>query len=552
MPLNPQSPENRNTVKDRPLTDQDDLLTIGATVAAAIDANIEALEQEMDWLEDLVAKRVETLMAPKKVQQWTSAPKLIRAPDLLGSSYRDLVMDLELSYAERLLLILTFCAGYDNDRLLLFRSGDAHGNERSKAVGGRMAQGEGSPFRPTLQTLLFLLAGNDKHTSLKYLLHLRKRDKLFSPQILHLIGPEDDINYMPLKEVRLEAGYYDYFLFSEKPRLDQGEHFPARLLETDKTFDDLVLPETTRNHLKPAMDYLRHRRKVLGRDDGHRKFNGGHVMMLYGPPGTGKTLTAAVMGQELGVETYAIELSQVVSKYIGETEKNIDRIFERVRGKDCILFFDEADALFGKRTEVKDARDRYANQETSHLLQKIEQCTALVVLASNYRQNLDDAFVRRILTYVHLPPPEQQQRMHLWEKAIPEAYAYAPSDLPELLADSYPLTGANIANIIKLSCFDAEAAGSHLLDLERVEHFIQKELLKENRQAPQKSHRAAPLPKPTAPAAPAQREQLAQQYNDFYQGQPARSMSEAEARRRGPYSDSPGTKQGRRGRGKGL
>jgi len=185
--------------------------------------------------------------------------------------------------------------------------------------------------------------------------------------------------------------------------------------------------------------------------------------MLYGPPGTGKTMTVSVMGKTLGMDVYSIDLSRVVSKYIGETEKNLEKIFQRLEGKRCILFFDEADALFGKRTEVKDAKDRYANQEVAYLLQKIERFPGLVILASNYNQNLDSAFKRRILSSIFFPPPSEDERLILWERALPSNYEFEPEDLASNLATKYQLTGANIANIMKLACLKAKSENTNKL-----------------------------------------------------------------------------------------
>ncbi len=561
----------------------------------SINANVDCLQEELKWITDLVRFRVSGMKSvlDGKGEIWLSAPQLISAPVLPEGAYREFVLKHELNYAERLLLIMCFSAAYDTDVLGHFCGIDPDEKKQYQCLGGRIDQ-DSYVFYPTLQTLLFLLAGKDRRTSAKYLYHLRKRSKLFVEQIVYFVKKEEDTGYWPNREVRLDSTYYDYFLFSERPRLDAGDHFPARLLQTDKTFDDLILPENTIAHLKPAMDYLRNQKKVFEKEGASGKIKGGHVMMLYGPPGTGKTLTASIIGRHLGVDVYAIELSQIVSKYIGETEKNIDKVFERLQDKNCIIFFDEADALFGKRTEVKDAKDKYANQETSHLLQKVEQCNALIILASNFKQNLDDAFTRRILTYVHIPPPEEEERFKMWRKGIPQAYEYEPVDLPEKLAKNYQLTGANITNIIKLSCFDAEDTGTHKLTKERLEHFIRKELLKENRKQPsfngrqeaqqvsQDSKQAKrnrpvptsinpnPAPQQTAPTSSEAAESTVpialpegftpqpdpnpvyrrstEEDDGFREGVRVQAMSEAEARRKGLISDSPKSK--RRGRGK--
>ena len=145
-----------------------------------------------------------------------------------------------------------------------------------------------------------------------------------------------------------------------------------------------------------------------------RRLRHGHRSLFYGPPGTGRTMTTCLLGQRLGRDVFRIALSAVVSKYIGETEKNLEGLFGRAENMNCILFFDEADAPFGKRTNVSDAHDRYANQEVAYLLQRVEDYDGLVILASNYSSNIDEAFMRRFQAVVHFPMPTQTERKRLW------------------------------------------------------------------------------------------------------------------------------------------
>src|SRR6201991_4144918 len=153
----------------------------------------------------------------------------------------------------------------------------------------------------------------------------------------------------------------------------------------------------------------------------------GYRALFYGPPGTGKTLTAALLGNEMNKDVYRVDLSMVVSKYIGETEKNLELLFARAEDKGWILFFDEADALFGKRTSVRDAHDKYANQEVSYLLQRIEDFNGLIILATNMKNNIDEAFVRRFNAILRFPFPEAAERKLIWEKSFPTGATFASS-----------------------------------------------------------------------------------------------------------------------------
>jgi SpoVK/Ycf46/Vps4 family AAA+-type ATPase len=181
--------------------------------------------------------------------------------------------------------------------------------------------------------------------------------------------------------------------------------------------------------------------------------------LFSGLPGTGKTMAAEVIAQDLQLDLYKIDLSQVVSKYIGETEKNLNRIFTAAEDANGILFFDEADALFGKRSEVKDSHDRYANIEIGYLLQKMEEYQGISILTTNLRCNLDDAFVRRLRFIVEFPLPTVEQRRQLWRQIWPGTVPGSADLEIERLAQDYELTGANIRNAALAACFLAAADG---------------------------------------------------------------------------------------------
>lgn len=232
----------------------------------------------------------------------------------------------------------------------------------------------------------------------------------------------------------------------------------AQRMSTTQGWDQLVLPRASKGLLEELILRSRHQQEVLGNWGMDHLFGQppGLSALFVGPSGTGKTLAAGVVARELGLELYRIDLATVVSKYIGETEKNLQRIFDHAARADVVLFFDEADALFGKRSEVKDAHDRYANIETSYLLQKIEAHTGVCILASNLAQNIDEAFMRRIQVVVEFPFPGPEEREHIWNQLQTTS---APTgndlDLP-FLARQFELTGANIKSILLLAgCYAA-------------------------------------------------------------------------------------------------
>ena len=242
-------------------------------------------------------------------------------------------------------------------------------------------------------------------------------------------------------------------------------------------WDDIILPPDQMQQLREICDYVKHRSVVYdtwGFD--HKLSMGRGLNVLYsGPPGTGKTMAAEVIANELELSLYKIDLSQVVSKYIGETEKNLDRIFTAAESANVILFFDEADALFGKRSEVKDSHDRYANIEIGYLLQKMEEYGGVAILATNLRQNLDEAFVRRLRVIVDFPFPNEEFRRRIWEVTFPQGAPLDPEVDFRMLARDVKLPGGSIKNIALTASFLAAADGQvirmqHLSKAARREH----------------------------------------------------------------------------------
>ncbi|GGT11632.1 ATP-binding protein [Nonomuraea spiralis] len=220
---------------------------------------------------------------------------------------------------------------------------------------------------------------------------------------------------------------------------------------------DLVLPEDRANQLRAIGDQVRHDFRVH-REWGFRR-GGGLTVLFSGPPGTGKTMAAEVLAHDLDLDLYKVDLSGVVSKYVGETEKNLARVFHEAWAAHAILFFDEADALFGKRTQVSDAHDRYANIETGYLLQKLDDHEGMVILATNLRQNLDEAFTRRLRFIVEFPFPEVDSRSRIWRTSFPPHAPVAPDVDFDELARRFPLSGGNIANVVLNAAFLAAADG---------------------------------------------------------------------------------------------
>nr|QNO51022.1 ATP-dependent zinc metalloprotease FtsH [Methanosarcinales archaeon ANME-1 ERB6] len=237
----------------------------------------------------------------------------------------------------------------------------------------------------------------------------------------------------------------------------------AKRIKPKYRWDDLILPKEKKEQLEEVKNYIKNKGVVYhdwGFDD-KLSLGKGLNIMFSGTSGTGKTMAAEVIASELGLDLYKIDLSMVVSKYIGETEKNLNRIFKEAEQSNAILFFDEADALFGKRSEVRDSHDRYANIEISYLLQKMEENEGIVIMATNLSQNIDDAFMRRMHFNVEFPFPEEEYRYKIWRSLIPKEAPIAEDIDFEFLAKRFKLAGGNIKNIIVNAAFlAAEDSGS--------------------------------------------------------------------------------------------
>lgn len=251
----------------------------------------------------------------------------------------------------------------------------------------------------------------------------------------------------------------------------------ARQIQPRHRWNDLVLPDDQMAQLQEMRSRAEHVHLVQDIWGFGKKIapQPGISALFAGESGTGKTMSAEVIANDLGLLLYKIDLSAVVSKYIGETEKNLGVIFEEAQASNAILFFDEADALFGKRSEVKDARDRYANIETAYLLQQIEAYDGVAILATNLRQNLDEAFTRRLDFVITYPFPDETARYHIWQRHFPVDVPMAGDVNLERIADDFPLAGGNIRNAALASAYLAAADGEiithhHIMTAIRREH----------------------------------------------------------------------------------
>ncbi|MES1241430.1 MAG: ATP-binding protein, partial [Acidobacteriota bacterium] len=261
----------------------------------------------------------------------------------------------------------------------------------------------------------------------------------------------------------------------------EAEEVPpgATRVRMQPRWSDLVLPAGCVNMLRELLLWVRHRDTVVEEWGGGDC--GGPLALFSGPSGTGKTFAAAVIAAELGWPLYRVDLGRMVSKYIGETEKNLNRLFDTAHGRPMVLQFDEADSLFGKRGEVKEARDRYANLEVSHLLARIETHQGPCVLTTNLRKNLDPAFIRRFQVVIDFPRPDAASRRQLWSRLLPPRAPRRPEVDPDFLGNAVNLTGGGIRNAALLAAYLAAGSGTPI-SLPHVALAVWRELGKDGRE----------------------------------------------------------------------
>ena len=411
--------------------------------------------QYLNWLESVINYRITNLS-----ESFDDVIHHLPMPDFQSQSTEeefDLFENLNLQSSERSVCLLAI-APYMAPWIL---------NEFSKIEQTRvmMALSTSSINQlalPTVETAVFLLAGNDIQQRIESMKLLDENAPLF---IENLVKTPPASAHDPYTTLRLLPAFMlDHYLVKGQTLPKESfEDFPAELLETSYEWEDLILPYDTMMQVKEVRDWVTFEEIVKKNGDQSILFKKGCKTLFHGPSGTGKTMAAALLGKATGKKVYRIDLSAVVSKYIGETEKNLARIFNRASSENWILFFDEADALFGKRGKTKNAHDRYANQEVAYLLQRFESYEGLTVLASNLLENIDTAFYRRFNNIVHFKKPQADERVKLWQNNLPEGYVFDNQvDLDEI-ARNVNVTGAAIHNIMHRSYMKAVLRGEKVI-----------------------------------------------------------------------------------------
>ncbi len=434
--------------------------------------NTSPLSDGIELLESVIAARLRShLESPYQ------APAALHEYD--ASQFGHLHAGSPLEPAEHLLVLLTLIPHLRPD--LLGRVIARHlpdGGDLPEFGGVRGENHRG--VIPTGETAQFVLAGNDLTGRLEVQRMLSGEHWFAQQHVLWLDGVREGEPLMSGRLI-LDPEVVETLTTGSVSLPRFATDFPAERIDTPMEWDDVVLHPDTVREIREIENWIRFNDTVLGDWGMARRVKPGYKALFHGPPGTGKTLTATLLGKYTGRPVFRVDLPRVVSRYVGETTQNLSRLFDRGEHKDWILFFDEADALFGKRTEVRDAHDKYANQEASYLLQRIEGYSGLVILATNQRGNLDEAFLRRFQASVHFPMPRPEERYDIWSRSFPTQVEVADDVDWGELASRFDLSAASIVSVSHFCALEALANSTLKVDRTTIEGAILRELVKEGK-----------------------------------------------------------------------
>ncbi len=432
----------------------------------------------LDFLKDVIEKRLKDFLAKDTPEESFEIPELMLATPFL--SFNQFLTQHQPNIEEYLILMIALVPHLQPNFLDAIVQKYLPNGGDFPEIGGVKGENHRGML-PTGETALFILAGNDISERIRVSQYFSSEHFFRKKDILYLERVKEGEPMMSGRII-ITPEYIDLLTVGKVSAPAFSPDFPAKKITTEMTWDDLVLRQQTYAQINDIKMWLEYH-QLLDKDMViRRKLKPGYRVLFYGPSGTGKTLTASLLGKHFGKDVYRVDLSQVVSKYIGETEKNLEKVFSKAENKDWILFFDEADALFGKRSNVSSAHDKYANQEVSYLLQRVEDYQGLIILASNFKNNIDQAFIRRFNAIIHFPSPDAGERLALWEKNIPASIPLHKEIALKYFADKFDLTGSGITNIMQYVCLRAiSRKGQKIINQADIIAGIQREFLKEDK-----------------------------------------------------------------------
>ncbi len=440
--------------------------------------NATTLEQEINWFKQVLEARIDSYFKQEDANDDVSE---ITPPDLNNnaSEYAGLVQHYAMGFDERIVLILALLPHIRPQVLDLLFVRNKNLDRGFAEFGGWHGKSHGG-FLPTGETAAFILAGQNLARRFE-VTRLFESDHYFSTAALLRIERQHNEEPFLSGALRLVNDTLSRCTSGRSTKPDYSISFPAKLITTKLSWPDLVLAPQVLSEIDIIKTWMKHSHTIMSDWGLEKSVKPGYRSLFYGPPGTGKTLTATLIGAELGVDVYRIDLSMVISKYIGETEKNLANVFDQAQSRNWILFFDEADALFGKRTQTTSSNDRHANQEISYLLQRVEDYPGTVILASNLKANIDDAFSRRFQSQVYFPLPDIPLRKRLWQNILTGRDIVADNVDLEQLASHYELSGGAITNVVRYGAIAALQTNRNNINHDDLVKGVTRELRKEGK-----------------------------------------------------------------------
>lgn len=382
----------------------------------------------------------------------------------------------EVTFGERIVVMLALMPHVCPHILDIFFVQNKNFDRQYTEFGGWKGLSHGG-FLPTGETAVFILAGEDTEKR-KEVIRFFQRDHWFhTKNILRLEGAGEGEPFLS-GQLRVSEEFLSRVLLDKEYKPDYTIGFPAKRITTELDWEDMVLDYQVATELEEINTWISSGKIIMENWGLSRILKAGYRSLFYGPPGTGKTLAATLLGKKNNMDVYRIDLSMIVSKYIGETEKNLARVFDLAENRNWILFFDEADALFGKRTSNNTSNDRHANQEVAYLLQRIEDFPGMVILATNLRSNIDEAFSRRFQSIIYFPMPTKELRAELWRKMLPGMWLGKDTDELIDIAAETELSGGSITNVVRKCALYIIKSKERVLNKSILKETLQKERLK--------------------------------------------------------------------------
>lgn len=438
------------------------------------------LTDEIEWCKAVIDLRFSQYFSADDSEEKKMQVEMLAPPELDKTSpYGKIVSNFQLGFDERLVVALALLPHVCPQALDSFLLNNRTLGRPYTEFGGWHGKSH-SGFLPTCETALFLLAGNELEKRLQKMMMFDESATLLKERILQLEygEPGEPANAAAL---RISSEYLQYITTGVQNKPDFSMHFPAKRITSRLEWKDLVLGDSTEQEINQLITWIEHSDEILENFGLQKNLKRGYRALFYGPPGTGKTLTATLIGAKVGMDVYRVDLSQVISKYIGETEKNLSNIFDQAEHRNWILFFDEADSLFGARTQTNNSNDRAANQEISYLLQRVEDFPGIVILASNLRSNIDEAFSRRFQNTVYFPMPEPAERLRLWKNIFSKESILEDDVDLSYFAEKYALAGGALTNVARYAALSATQEKRMQISNDDITKALANELHKEGK-----------------------------------------------------------------------